>query len=115
MVKHYRRYCLDRDFGPFFLKFPSYFPYTAKLCLYGHEYAKRQLLQESIAYKALHNGLVAPAPTPAAANHPRRVTPLGRCRTVLHRARLASTVLPWPRSCPPVTNASSTPGWPPET
>lgn len=25
--------CVDADFGPFFLKFSTYFPYTAKLCL----------------------------------------------------------------------------------
>ena len=43
MVNQYYVYALDRDFGPFFLKFNSYFPYTAKLCLNGHEYAKRQL------------------------------------------------------------------------
>ena len=34
-------YCFDRDFGPFFLKFCRYFPYNAKLCLNGHEYAKQ--------------------------------------------------------------------------
>jgi hypothetical protein len=33
--------CQDRDFGPFFLKFSSYFPYDAKLCLNGHEYSAR--------------------------------------------------------------------------
>ena len=33
MVNHFYFYCLDDDFGPFFLKFCSYFPYTAKLCL----------------------------------------------------------------------------------
>src|SRR5262249_27065965 len=52
MVNHYYWYCLDRDFGPFFLKFCSYFPYNAKLCLNGHEYAKCQLRQEGIGYKA---------------------------------------------------------------
>jgi len=36
LVNHYYFYCLDRDFGPFFLKFCSYFPYNAKLCLNGH-------------------------------------------------------------------------------
>ena len=40
MVNQYYWYCVDRDFGPFFLKFCSYFPYTAKLCVNGHEYAK---------------------------------------------------------------------------
>ena len=33
MVNHFYFYCLDADFGPFFLKFCSYFPYTAKLWL----------------------------------------------------------------------------------
>jgi hypothetical protein len=31
MVNHYYFYAVDGDFGPFFLKFCSYFPYTAKL------------------------------------------------------------------------------------
>jgi hypothetical protein len=26
---------VDADFGPFFLKFSTYFPYTAKLCIPG--------------------------------------------------------------------------------
>jgi hypothetical protein len=58
LVNHYYFYCVDRDFGPFFLKFCSYFPYTAKLCLNGHEYLKRQLTQEGIAFEALDNGLL---------------------------------------------------------
>jgi hypothetical protein len=57
MVNHYYIYALDRDFGPFFLKFCTYFPYTAKLCLNGHEYAKRQLTREGIAFQALDNGV----------------------------------------------------------
>src|SRR5213594_2890703 len=59
MVNHYYFYGVDRDFGPFFLKFCSYFPYNAKLCLNGHEYAKRQLAQRGIAYEALDNGLLS--------------------------------------------------------
>ena len=43
MVNHFYAYCMDRDFGPFFLKFCTYFPYNAKLCLNGHEYVKQQL------------------------------------------------------------------------
>lgn len=57
MVNHYYIYAVDRDFGPFFLKFCTYFPYTAKLCLNGHEYAKRQLAREGIAFQALDNGI----------------------------------------------------------
>jgi hypothetical protein len=47
---------VDRDFGPFFLKFCSYFPYNAKLCLNGHEWAKRQAAQAGIVHTALDNG-----------------------------------------------------------
>jgi len=58
MVNNYYIYAVDRDFGPFFLKFCSYFPFNAKLCLNGHEYAKRQLAQEGIAFEALDNGVL---------------------------------------------------------
>src|SRR6516164_9161928 len=59
MVNHYYVYALDRDFGPFFLKFCSYFPFNAKLCLNGHEYAKCQLAQRGIAFEALDNGVLS--------------------------------------------------------
>jgi DNA-binding HxlR family transcriptional regulator len=58
MVNNYYIYAVDRDFGPFFLKFCSYFPFNAKLCLNGHEYAKRQLAREGIAFEALDNGIL---------------------------------------------------------
>jgi hypothetical protein len=57
IVNQFYLYALDADFGPFFLKFSSYFPYTGRLCLNGHEYAKRQLAREGIAYEALDNGV----------------------------------------------------------
>ena len=57
LVNHYYFYCVDENFGPFFLKFCSYFPYNAKLCLNGHEYAKRQLERAGIRYQALDNGI----------------------------------------------------------
>jgi hypothetical protein len=59
MVTHYYFYCVDRDFGPFFLKVCTYFPYTAKLCLNGHEYLKRQLAQRRIAFEPLDNGILS--------------------------------------------------------
>ena len=37
MVDHFHFYRVDRDFGPFFIKFCSYFPYNAKLCVIGNE------------------------------------------------------------------------------
>ena len=58
MVNNYYIYAVDRDFGPFFLKFCSYFPFNAKLCLNGHEYAKRQLALEGVAFEALDNGIL---------------------------------------------------------
>jgi hypothetical protein len=57
MVNQYYFYAIDADFGPFFLKFSSYFPYTAKLCINGHEYVKCQLAKEGIAFEALDNGI----------------------------------------------------------
>jgi hypothetical protein len=56
-VNFYYFYCLDEDFGPFFIKFCSYFPYTAKLCINGHEYLKCQLNRRGIEYEALDNGI----------------------------------------------------------
>jgi len=57
MVNHYYFYCVDQDFGPFFLKFCSYFPYNAKLCINGNEYLKRQLAKRGVAFEALDNGI----------------------------------------------------------
>src|SRR5215831_640305 len=59
MVNHFSFYGLDEDFGPFFLKFCTYFPYNAKLCLNGHESVKRQLAKEGIAFEALDNGILS--------------------------------------------------------
>jgi hypothetical protein len=59
VVNHFYFYCVDADFGPFFLKFCSYFPYTARLCLNGHEWAKRQAAKAGIGFTALDNGFAA--------------------------------------------------------
>jgi hypothetical protein len=59
MVNYYYFYCVDEDFGPFFLKFCSYFPYTAKLCVNGHEYLKRQLQKRGVQYEPLDNGILS--------------------------------------------------------
>jgi hypothetical protein len=59
IVNHFYFYCVDSDFGPFFLKFCSYFPYNAKLCLNGNEWAKRQATNAGIAFTALDNGFAA--------------------------------------------------------
>jgi hypothetical protein len=59
MVNQWYIYIRDRDFGPFFLKFSSYFPYNAKLCLNGHEFLKCQLRNAGILFKSLDNGLAS--------------------------------------------------------
>jgi hypothetical protein len=55
MVNHFYFYCVDADFGPFFLKFCSYFPYNAKLCLNGNHWAQRQAAKRGIAFTPLDN------------------------------------------------------------
>jgi hypothetical protein len=59
MPNHFYFYVVDEDFGPVFLKFCSYFPYTMKVCLNGHEWVKRQLAKEGIAYRPLDNGILS--------------------------------------------------------
>lgn len=55
-VNHYYFYVEDEEFGPAFVKVCSYAPWGLKLCLNGHEWAKRQLEKRGIGYKALDNG-----------------------------------------------------------
>jgi hypothetical protein len=58
-VNFFYFYCVDADFGPFFLKFSTYFPYTAKLCINGNEWAKRQAAKAGIGFTPLDNGFAA--------------------------------------------------------
>ena len=58
-VNHYYFYIDDEDFGPLFIKVCSYAPWGTKLCLNGHEWAKRQLEKRKIAYEALDNGFLS--------------------------------------------------------
>jgi hypothetical protein len=59
MVMSYYFYCVDEDFGPFFIKYCGYFPYNGKVCINGHEWLKRQLAKEGICYEALDNGILS--------------------------------------------------------
>jgi hypothetical protein len=58
-VNHYYFYIDDEEFGPLFLKICSYAPWSIKLCLNGHEWAKRQMDKRGIAYEALDNGFLS--------------------------------------------------------
>ena len=50
MVNQFYFYGVDADFGPFFIKFCTYFPYTAKLCINGHQWAQRQAAKAGIGF-----------------------------------------------------------------
>lgn len=55
-VNHYYLYVLDPEWGPAFIKICGYAPYAIKICLNGHEWAKRQLHARRIRFTALDNG-----------------------------------------------------------
>jgi hypothetical protein len=98
MVNQYYFYLVDADFGPLFIKFGSYFPYPVKVCLNGHEYLKRQLAREGMAYEALDNGLLSCA-------NPRRLQALADGLTAdkieaLVRTWLARLPHPYPPADP---------------
>lgn len=58
-VNQYYFYILDREAGPLFIKFCSYFPFTAKVCLNGHEWLKQQLAARGIEFEPLDNGILS--------------------------------------------------------
>jgi hypothetical protein len=59
VVNQFYVHCVDADFGAFFLKFSSYFPYGAKLLINGHHYAQAQAAKAGIGFTALDNGFAA--------------------------------------------------------
>jgi hypothetical protein len=59
VVNQFYVYCVDEDFGAFFLKFSSYFPYGARLLVNGHHYAQAQAARAGIGFTALDNGFAA--------------------------------------------------------
>jgi hypothetical protein len=59
VVNQFYFYGLDDDFGPFFIKFCSYFPYTAKICVNVHHWAQRQAAKAGIVFESLDNGFLS--------------------------------------------------------
>ncbi len=55
---HYYVYLLDPEWGPAFIKICGYAPYAVKICLNGHEWAKRQLQRRRVRFAALDNGFL---------------------------------------------------------
>jgi hypothetical protein len=102
MVNQYYVYVVDRDFGPMFLKFCSYFPYAAKLCLNGHEWLKRQLTQRGIRFEPLDNGI-------RSTDAPRRVQQIADTLTA---AKIDAVFRKWLRRLPhPFTAAHRQAGY----
>jgi hypothetical protein len=90
------------NFGPFFLKFCTYFPYTARLCINGNEYAKRQAAKAGIGFTALDNGF-------ATCDNPRRLQ--GICDR-LSPAKIDTLLRKWLRRLPhPFTHADRAAGY----
>ncbi|MGH7736149.1 MAG: hypothetical protein ACREOE_21240, partial [Gemmatimonadales bacterium] len=65
VVNQFYVHCVDEDFGAFFIKFSSYFPYGAKLLINGHHYAQAQAARAGIGFTALDNGFAAAGDVPA--------------------------------------------------
>ena len=102
IVNQFYVYAVDTDFGPFFLKFSSYFPYTAKLCINGNEYAKRVAAKAGIEFTALDNGF-------AACHEPGKVQ---RICDRLSPAKIDGLVRKWLRRLPhPFTAADRAAGY----
>ena len=59
MVNHWYFYGFDADFGPFYIKFCGYFPYTGQIYFNGHEYAKQQCQKQGITFAPLDNAFGA--------------------------------------------------------
>jgi hypothetical protein len=64
-VNYFYFYCVDEDFGPFFIKFCSYFPYGAKLCLNANHWAQRQAEKAGIGFTPMDNAFAAVDDVPA--------------------------------------------------
>ncbi len=57
-VNHYYFYINDADFGPLFIKVCSYAPWGIKLCLNGHEWAKRQLEKRGLGFRSARQAIL---------------------------------------------------------
>ncbi len=65
VVNQFYVHCVDEDFGAFFLKFSSYFPYGARLLVNGHHFAQARAAKAGIGFTALDNGFAAADDVPA--------------------------------------------------
>jgi hypothetical protein len=61
VVYQFYVHCVDEDFGAFFVKFSSCFPYGARLLVSGHHFARAQAGKAGIGFTALDNRFAAQA------------------------------------------------------
>ncbi len=59
LPNHFYFYGFDADFGPFFIKFCTYFPYTAKVCINGHHWAQQQAAKAGLVFERMDNAFGA--------------------------------------------------------
>ena len=59
VVNQYYFYGIDDDFGLFFIKLCSYFPYNGKVLINGHHFAQAQAVKAGVNFEALDNGFAA--------------------------------------------------------
>jgi len=57
-VNHSHIYLIDREWGPAFIKVCGYAPYAVKVCLNGHEWAKRPAARRGHTFAALGRGFL---------------------------------------------------------
>lgn len=99
---HYYIYVLDPEWGPAFIKICGYAPYPVKICLNGHEWAKRQLHGRRLRFTALDNGFL----------HCRRPDVLQAVCDTLDAAAIERFFARWQQQIPfPLTAAQAAQGF----
>jgi len=102
VVNQFYFYCVDADFGPFFLKFCSYFPFNARLCINGHHWAQHQAERAGIGFTSMDNAFATVDDVPALQAICDELAPV-HIRALLDK---------WPAILPnPFTDADSTAGF----
>ena len=59
LPNHFYFYGFDADFGPFFVKFCTHFPYTAKVCVNGHHWAQQQAAKAGLVFERMDNAFAS--------------------------------------------------------
>lgn len=85
MVDHFYFYLVDPEWGPAFVKLCPYAPYGLWVWANGHEWAKRQLAHQGVAFAELDNGLRSVA-DPAAARRVCARLAAGHVRGLIDRS-----------------------------